>query len=359
MIETLNSTINGKQLYYAFVAGSHQILHYQQEINLINVFPVSDKDTGTNLASTVRSVIEQIKPDKSYKKTLNGIADAALVGARGNSGVIFAQFLYGLNTETKNSKTITFSDFIDSVRNSVPYMYQAILNPVEGTILTIIKDWSDYLCSQKETIIDLKEVLINSFVVLEKSLAETTSKLKELSKHGVVDAGAKGFVVFILGVVEFLKNGNIRSLNLSNQDPISLIHSENSLGEEITFRFCTEAILKNLTLKKEELQNTLSKSGDSVVIAGSEDVCRIHVHTNHPAELFHQLKDFGTITFQKVDDMVRQQEIISNRKWKIALLTDSTCDLSQELIDFYQINVVPINLNFGDNHYLDKVTIQP
>lgn len=88
-------------------------------------------------------------------------------------------------------------------------------------------------------------------------------------------------------------------------------------------------------------------------------MCRIHVHTNHPAELFHQLKNVGTITFQKVDDMVRQQEAVTKRKWNIALVTDSTCDLPQEIIDYYQIHVLPINLNFGDNHYLDKVTIQP
>jgi hypothetical protein len=114
-----------------------------------------------------------------------------------------------------------------------------------------------------------------------------------------------------------------------------------------------------LNVSKSELQNTLGENGVSVVVAGSERICRIHIHTNQPAELFHKLKKMGTITYQKVDDMVRQQEAVVKRKWNIALVTDSTCDLSQELIDFYQINVVPINLNFGDNHYLDKVTIQP
>jgi DegV family protein with EDD domain len=103
----------------------------------------------------------------------------------------------------------------------------------------------------------------------------------------------------------------------------------------------------------------LGREGDSVVVAGSESLSRIHVHTQNPAELFYKLKEVGTITFQKADDMLRQQDIALNRKWNIALVTDSTCDLSQELIDFYQINVVPINLNFGANHFLDKVTIQP
>jgi len=201
-------------------------------------------------------------------------------------------------------------------------------------------------------------VIIDSFQMLEKSLLETTSKLKVLSKYGVVDAGAKGFVVFIKGIIDFINSRNIRYLVVESSENVSLIHSDESYDEEITHRFCTEAILKNLKIGKAELQNFLAKSGDSVVVAGSESVCRIHIHSNEPAQLFYQLKDFGTITFQKVDDMVRQREIVANRKWNIALVTDSTCDLSQELIDFYQINVVPLNLNFGENHYLDKVTIQ-
>ncbi len=359
MNKTIAPHINGKFLYYAFIAGGNQILQHQVEINRINVFPVNDKDTGTNLASTIRSVIDNIQPHKSYKTTVNNIADAALMGARGNSGVIFAQFLHGLNKETSNNPTITLPEFIESVKKSIPYIYEAIANPVEGTMLTVIKEWSDFLNTKKEAIHDFKNVIIDSIVVLEKSLAETTFKLKVLNKSGFVDAGAKGFVLFIKGIIEFIKYRNIRNLVVDSEENISLIHSEELNDEEITYRFCTEAIIKNLNISKTVLQNTLSKNGDSVVVAGSENICRLHVHTNHPADLFHQLKDLGTITFQKVDDMVRQQETVTNRKWNIALVTDSTCDLSQELIDFYQINVVAINLNFGDNHYLDKVTIQP
>ncbi len=351
--------INGKFLYYAFIAGGNQILQNQLEINRINVFPVNDKDTGTNLASTIRSVIDNIKPHKSYKTTVNNIADAALMGARGNSGVIFAQFLHGLSRETSNKQIITLPEFAESVNNSIPYIYEAIANPVEGTMLTVIKEWSDFLNTKKEAVHDFKNVIIDSFAVLEKSLEETTFKLKVLNKSGFVDAGAKGFVLFIKGIIDFIKNRNIRNLVVESEESISLIHSEELIDEIITHRFCTEAIIRNVNIGKTELQHILSKYGDSVVVAGSESICRIHVHTNQPAELFHRLKDNGTITFQKVDDMVRQQETAFNRKWNIALVTDSTCDLSQELIDFYQINVVPINLNFGDNHYLDKVTIQP
>lgn len=354
-----NQEVNGKFLYYAFIAGSQQLLLHQEEINRINVFPVSDKDTGTNLASTIRAVIDTIKPDRSYKKTISSISEAALIGARGNSGVIFAQFLHGLNSQTKDIHKITLSEFAESVKNSIPLMYKAVANPIEGTMLTVIRDWSDFLSSKSEQLHEFNKVIIDSIEVLEKSLTETTFKLQDLKKHGFVDAGAKGFVVFIKGVIDFIKNRNIRQLAIQKREVISLVHSEEAIDEHLTYRYCTEAILKELRTNTDSLKQFLSQNGDSVVVAGSQSTCRIHVHTNEPAQLFHKLKDSGTITFQKVDDMQRQQEIASKRKWNIALVTDSTCDLSQELIDFYQINVVPLNINFGDNHYLDKITIQP
>jgi DegV family protein with EDD domain len=351
--------INGKFLYYAFIAGGREILRNQKEINRINVFPVSDNDTGTNLASTVRSVIDNIRPHKSFKTTVGNIADAALIGARGNSGVIFAQFLHGLSRETVNKPVITLPEFAESVKRSIPYIYEAIANPVEGTMLTVIRDWSDFLNARKEAIHDFRKVIIESIEVLEKSLAETTVKLKALNKSGFVDAGAKGFVLFIKGIINFIINRNVRNLVVAPEESISLVHSEEAGTEEITHRYCTEAIIKNLKVSIHELQDILNRNGNSVVVAGSGSMCRIHVHSNQPADLFHQLNDLGTITFQKVDDMVRQQEVVSRRKWNIALVTDSTCDLPKELIDHYQIHMVPINLNFGDSHYLDRVTIQP
>jgi len=352
-------SINGKHLYYAFIAGGKQVLQNQNELNQINVFPVSDKDTGTNLASTIRSVIDNIKPDKSYKTTLNEIANASLIGARGNSGVIFAQFFYGLNQKTNNSHVITLKELAESVKGAIPYIYQAIANPVEGTILTVIKDWSDFLNSKMDKIHDLKTVMNESIIILEKSLFETTAKLNILNKHNLVDAGAKGFVLFMKGIIALINNMNIRELSTEISENISISHSDEIFDENIKYRYCTEAILKNLTIKKEDLKQFLNNDADSVVVAGSESICRIHIHTNEPAELFYKLKDFGTITFQKVDDMVRQFDIATKRKWNIALVTDSTCDLSKELIDFYQINMIPININFGDNHYLDKITMQP
>ena len=161
------------------------------------------------------------------------------------------------------------------------------------------------------------------------------------------------------GIIDFIKSNNIRKIvSLSNEN-ISLIHSDDSLNEDINYRYCTEALLRNLSLNKPDLQKLLIENGDSVVVAGFDSLCRIHVHTNHPASLFNTLKNYGTIAYQKVDDMVRQNEYIKHRKWNIALVTDSACDLSQELIDYYQINMVPLNISWKGNYYLDKVTMQP
>jgi uncharacterized protein len=350
--------LDGRLLYYAFKAGGQRILQQQAEINKINVFPVNDKDTGTNLASTIRSVLDNTTPHKSYKKTLNGIAENALMGARGNSGIIFAQFLYGMNLGTSEKGIISVSEFVDSVLKSIPFMYEAVAEPVEGTMITVIKEWSESIASNPKST-DFRKFIVESLEALNKSLEETRHKMKLLRQTNVVDAGAKGFVVFIEGIIDFIRSNNIRKFVSQPNETLVLLHNEEQHEGEITFRYCTEAILKNLKVTKSELQNLLREDGDSVVVAGSEILTRIHIHTNDPAELFYKLKDVGTITFQKADDMIQQNEAATNRKWNIALVTDSTCDLSQDLIDFYQIYTLPLNINFGDNHYLDKVTITP
>ena len=162
--------IDGRYLYYTFLAGAHRILQNQTELNNINVFPVNEKDTGTNLASTVRSIMDSIKPDRSFTTTAGFIAEAALIGARGNSGVIFAQFFYGLSLETNDKHVLTFSEFAEMIKKSVRHMYQAVSNPVEGTMLTVVSDWADFLYSKREAITDFDQAFIDSMEVLKKSL---------------------------------------------------------------------------------------------------------------------------------------------------------------------------------------------
>ncbi|MCX6225907.1 MAG: DegV family EDD domain-containing protein [Bacteroidia bacterium] len=351
--------IDGHRLYYSFVAGAKKILENQNYLNKINVFPVNDGDTGSNMAMTIRSVIESIHPDRSFTITANRIAETALMNARGNSGIIFAQFLYGMSKEAGNRISLTIPQFALSIRNSVPYMYEAVAHPVEGTMLTVIKEWSEFIYDQRDIITDVNQLFIRSKEVIHKSLSETKQKLMVLAKANVVDAGANAFVFFIEGIIDLIYSNSIRKLLRSKTESLILPSGNEHVSEEIKFRYCTEGILRNLTIDQKSLSLILQQNGDSVVIGGNEKTKHIHVHTSNPADLFHQLKDISLITFQKADDMFRQSEVIFNRKWKIALVTDSTCDLPQELIDYYQINMLPLNINFGESHYLDKITIQP
>lgn len=351
--------MDGRRLYYTFIAGARKVIEHQVELNKINVFPVNDGDTGTNLASTIRSVIDSLHPHRSYKITADRIAETTLVNARGNSGIIFAQFLYGMSTETGNYKTITISQFAESIKNSVRYIYEAVSNPVEGTMLTVIKDWANYIYDNRNRISDFNQLFISSVGVLNKSLIETKSKLAVLKKANVVDAGAKGFVLFIEGIIDFITNRNLKELIQVKAETALFEKIEEVIPEKVDFRYCTEALIKNSSIDIKALRSTLEKYGNSIVVAGSDRMRRIHLHTNTPAELFNELRNTGTLAFQKADDMVRQSEVVYNRKWKIALVTDSTCDLAQDIIDNYQVNIVPVNINFGENQYLDKITIQP
>ncbi len=352
--------LDGKQLYYSFLAGAQRIFDNQKLLNKINVFPVPDADTGTNMASTMRSITDTSIPTGSLKQTATAIADAALVGARGNSGIIFAQFLYGFSNEIKTDKNINVNSFAGIIDKSVDYAYEAISNPVEGTIITVIKDWAESVNNLKDKIDDFKKLITDSYQKAKQSLIETTEKIEVLKKANVVDAGAKGFVLFLEGMIDFFKHGELKQiLSARNIVKISADEIDMMPHDEITFRYCTEALLVGDNMNKQKIVNKIEKYGDSIVVAGSPKKLRIHIHTDVPAEIFLALYNHGSIAYQKVDDMVFQNKILHDRKTKIALVTDSTSDLPQDIIEKYQIHIVPLSVHFGDNYYLDGVTITP
>jgi len=351
--------IDGKQLYYSFLAGAQRIFDQQKLLNKINVFPVADADTGTNLASTMRSIMDAIIPTDNLKQTAAALADAALNGARGNSGIIFAQFLYGFSNEIKTDRAMDIPSFAESMKKAVSYAYDAIANPIEGTILTVIKEWADYVYLLKDRFDDFIKLLVEAYNKALESLAGTTKKLEALARAHVVDAGAKGFVYWLEGIKDFFTLGAEKSMIKGLTETATTEESVVMPHDVITFRFCTEALISGNQLDKHKIRNFIQHCGDSLVVAGTSQKVRVHIHTDFPAEVFSQLQQFGSITYQKVDDMVMQNEIQFNRKSDIALVTDSTSDLPKEMIDQYQIHVVPLSLHFGDSYFLDRLTINP
>ncbi len=351
--------LNGKRLYYGFISGANEIIRHQDILNRINVFPVADSDTGTNLASTMKAVINNARFSKSFNMTVDAIANAALEGSRGNSGIIFSQFLYGLSKEITHKSKIDADDFVYAVKKAVKYPYNSLSNPVEGTIITVMKAWAESIEQTKDVTVDFKTLLSESLKTARQELKDTTKQLEVLKELDIVDAGAMGFVFFIEGIVEFMKTGTLKSVKrevFGVREEISVSVEE---GMDFKYRYCTEALIEGQNIEREQILKKLKVFGGSAIVAGDDQKVKMHVHTDDPAHVISSLRPFGRIFNQKVDDMRLQYRLINEKRSKIALVTDSACDLPQEVLDYYNISLVPITLSFGEDSYLDKVTMTP
>ena len=342
------------------MAGGQAIIEHKDHLNKINVFPVPDADTGTNMAATMRFVMQNSRVYKSLKDTMNSIADSALSGARGNSGIIFAQFIHGIREEIVNRKKIDIGNFVKTINNAVNYIYESVMEPADGTIITVIEDWSKAVAQHHSEASDFTELMLRAFKRAQQSLKDTPKKLKVLADNHVVDAGAQGFVNFLEGVLQQIKK---KKLYLKTDSEIAIDETKFSHSVEesdtIEQRYCTEAIISNSSREIKAVRSLLQPYGDSIIVAGSPRKIHLHLHTNYPGKLFQEIKEIGTIEHTKVDDMQRQYQVSHNRKYPIALVTDSASDLPQELIEKYQIQVIPFKINFGDNIFIDKLTLQP
>ncbi len=349
--------LDSNRLYNAFLAGGMAVISNQDYLNKINVFPVADADTGTNMASTMRSIVEGTRIYPSVKDTFRSIADAALLGARGNSGIIFAQFIHGLSTEIQHEKSILAENLANCLNKAVGYAYDSILEPVEGTMLTVMKDWAQAIKKYAEKSSDIVEVLHQSFITAQKSLAETPQMLKILAESGVVDAGAKAFVDFLEGIIKYISQGKLKDISKATLTWFdSKIHPTGNSGD-IKYGYCSEAIITRSKLAIKDFQRQFSVYGDSMVVAGSQEKIHLHIHTNRPSELFYNIKDYGEIAQIKVDDMKKQYEVSRARKYPVALVTDSACDIPEEMVKKYQIHMLPFQVSFGKNLFLDKLTL--
>ncbi|MBS3740403.1 DegV family EDD domain-containing protein [Candidatus Bipolaricaulota bacterium] len=354
-----NVKIDGEKLYNAFAKGAEKVIEKRKLLDDINVFPVADGDTGKNMAKTLRSIAEKTRPEKSVSRVSKDMAHAALVNSRGNSGIIFAQFINGVSKATEKREHLQLTEFAHAMKVGANHAYKATSHPVEGTILTVMKEWAHSLQKLASEKRDLFESLDHSLEAANKSLRETKSRLKELREANVVDAGAKGFVLFLEGIQTFFKDGQTASFDkIEDLEEKSTVHIDEKQGLAGP-RYCTEVVLTGESLESDELRDLAEEYGDSLVIAGAEGQYHVHIHTDRPAELIYKLQETGTIADQKVDDMMKQHQAVYERETEVALVTDSTCDLPQEVIDDYPVYPVPLSVNFGVNQFLDKETISP
>lgn len=352
--------LDGHQIYRFFRAGARRVLGVRRELDRINVFPVPDGDTGTNLAATLATAIESSRPSASAERTMETIADAALAGARGNSGVIFAQFTTGFYEALSDSVTISMEQFVLAVENAYERARTAVSNPRDGTILSMIGDWARALRTGLARADSFKELLGGTLPALRTALADTPNKLAELKAAGVVDAGASGFLAFVSGAHSYVEDGEAsdEALDLTDLDEGGAGPDLHDLTE-LRFRYCTEALVVGGNLEPESIRREVADLGDSLIVAGNRKKLRLHLHTDRPADLIERLARRGDVMQQKVDDMREQYLTAHARKYPIALVTDSGCDLPQDLLEEYQIHVVPLYVRVGDVEYLDRRTLSP
>ena len=355
--------MDGLRLSRAISSGVRYLVSRQDYLNKINVFPVPDGDTGTNMAFTLTAVLEasigQIEPRVDTFTKI--ISDAAIDGARGNSGVLIAQFFVGFSEGCEGREKLDCHTLVKAFKNGSISAREAMEDPKEGTILTVFQDLSNEIeIAVKNGNQDIYEIMKIGYKTALKSLKETPEKLKILKKAGVVDAGAQGFVDFLTGMMNFMKDGSLKDVDISN---ITVKESDNRSDSQhyneeidINYRYCTECRIKGSSIDKKDLRSKLKKNGDSLIVAGSADRIHVHIHSNKPAQVFSMCERFGDVDEQKADDMFHQQQLLNTKnieKRSVAIVTDSASDFEDENLNIY---VVPMRYNFGSKGYIDKVS---
>ena len=354
--------LDGDAVADALVSGIHRVISEQDFLNRINVFPVADGDTGTNLSLSLGSALPLLTQpgEKQLGTLLASIADALLDSARGSSGAIVAQFFQGVSDSAGEITRFTTRTFSEAISQGSEYAHDALSNPREGTILSVIAAFARTVGRQVADVRDGEFPTLMSMATqhAKDALARTPEQLDVLRKAGVVDAGASGFVTLVEGMTEYIAHGNI-----ARQPDLSVLHSEESpvsmagSAEESEYRYCTECIVTGKSVDRRKLREALSKLGDSLVLAGTKRKARIHVHVNEPAAVFDVGRQFGDVSSEKADDMRRQAHSSHDAGARFAVITDSAADIPDADLERFDIHMVPCRIQFGDRGYLDKVSI--
>ena len=354
--------LDGDTLANALTSGIHQVMGEQELLNHINVFPVADSDTGTNLSLSLGVALGILGSEetKHLGTMLAATADTLLDGARGNSGAIVAQFFQGMSDSAGEMTRFTTYTFSKAVSLGSEYAHDALSKPREGTILTVIAAFANSVAHQ---VADAKEenfrvLLPAALADLDVALANTPNQLDVLKKAGVVDAGAKGFAELVTGICRYICDGHMVPLPdtslFDNLEPaIPFSEADNASR----FRFCTECLVSAEDIDRRKLREALAELGDSLVLAGTKRKAKIHIHVDDPEAVFDLAREFGELSAEKADDMHRQQHSTQSAARRFAVITDSAADIPDEAMERLDIHMVPCRIQFGSHGYLDKVSI--
>ena len=362
MSDPVTRHLDGDALADALISGIHSVIGEQDILNHINVFPVADGDTGTNLSLSLGSALAVLqRPGEKHLGTLlASIADALLDGARGNSGAIVAQFFQGISDSAGELSRFSTYTFSKAIAQGSEYAHDALSKPCDGTILTVIAATSETMATHVAADHDCEfpALMIAAQQCANVALAKTTEQLDVLRKAGVVDAGAKGFVALINGMNEFILHGRIApepDLSVLQGDPATVAMAGSA--DDSVYRYCTECIVTGTDINRRKMREALSGLGNSLVLAGTKRKAKIHIHVNEPEDVFNIGRNYGEVSAEKADDMHRQTHSSHDAAKQFAVITDSAADIADEDLERFDIHMVPCRVQFGDRGYLDKVSI--
>jgi len=296
-------SITGQELREMFATATTWLEKSVPDIDALNVFPVPDGDCGTNMLLTMRSTIEEAyqAPDRSASTVAQAMARGALMGARGNSGVILSQIWRGLAQGLAKKESFTGSDLADALLQASTMAYKGLSNPVEGTILTVVREAASAARTQASSgngdLISVMEATVNA---ANESVANTPSLLPVLREAGVVDAGGQGLYTILEGALRYLR-GETEQMQfrkpqmIASNIPLVTRLPQMVPVEEVPYGYCTNLVIRGEGLNPDKLRTKLGKKGQSLIVAGDESTIRIHIHTYDPGSIIHYAASLGTL----------------------------------------------------------------
>ena len=323
--------ISGKLLRDSILSGANNIINHKKEVDELNVFPVPDGDTGTNMSMTIGAAIPELKrmsDDIGAGAVAEAAAGAMLRGARGNSGVILSLLFRGISKGLAKAPTTDGKTFAAALTKGVEAAYKSVMKPTEGTVLTVSREAAEAAVKKSEETDDIVEIFTALIEEGEASLARTPELLPALKKAGVVDAGGMGFLVIFKGMLQVISGGTMIENEEEAAEKKAVVVTGNAAGNaeaNIEFTYCTEFIV----MKKEgcgdamKLRAYLESIGDSVVVVDDESIIKVHVHTEHPGNAIEKGITFGSLTNLKIENMREQhkaqtEKVELERKSKLA-----------------------------------------
>jgi len=311
------NSISGKELREMFIAATGWLEKSAADVDALNVFPVPDGDTGTNMLLTMRSSIEEAYqvPNSSVSEVAQAIARGALIGARGNSGVILSQIWNGLAQGLDEKDEMNGADLVECLLLASKTAYNGLSNPVEGTILTVIREAAEaakaHAADVSNEVVSVMEATVEA---ARESVANTPTLLQVLKDAGVVDAGGQGLYTILEGALHYLK-GETEQLKLrrpwmvASSIPLTT-RAPQMVGtaDEVPYGYCTNFVIKGADLEPEKLRKRLEKKGQSVIVIGDNSAVRVHIHTLDPGDIMHYVNPLGTlhqINIRNMDEQYR------------------------------------------------------